>query len=807
MKLKLTDFRCHANRTFNIPESGLINISGDSGDGKSTIFSAIVYVLYGKIPGKYKRPYARKKTTCKVRLQYEALGLDITRTKPKNIIVKTSDQTYEGDAAQCIIEDTIGMTYDEFIAGAYIIQRSNASVLSMTPTEQVKFIEILASTNADNFKLLIKEKQKNISDTLLKLQGKMESFQTLLREAETNLSEEPETPQEIQDGIDPSKIRLDIKDKDKLARAIQDEIEGLQPALEKSRKNDAKYKANKEKIEILKATIKSNNQSIKKIGKLEDVEPLKKQLEDLKDRLIYNKKLLAVQERKQKFLEAFEEYKSSTELTLKNIESTLLTKEQIVILEDELTFALEYKEEYDREKAVYDSLAKKKTSAKKKISSIFQDIKNDSFLKSVGLDKNIKTPIKMIKTLKAIQEQISCTLECPSCNATVFITKGKLKISTFTSSGTSSGRDEHNELQRDKIENWIGDLSKYTEDANNHIEFVMEEPKDVMAMQKNYMRRKRDLEEYEKLKEQKLPPVLSKMESSIQKDEEKLLEYDLKPEDIDYLESEIEETKKVVEKIERQTEDLAMLQNQNLANQNKIKKLEESLDTFNKDGTASKKIEESLSNATKKMIGINEEISDLRDILENIKEYEDYQSQLLNIKTQKRRIKKLKRQINDETSLLEGYIGLQDICKEAEILALEDTVNSINEHAKIYLDYFFEDPILVRLECVKEVKSKKSFKLQMNTSIEYKGDTFGDIEELSGGERQRCDMAYLLAVSDILGGKMLLLDECLNNLDASINTEVLGLVRDLCGTEKLVLVISHEAVKGLFDDEIIAGKK
>ena len=33
------------------------------------------------------------------------------------------------------------------------------------------------------------------------------------------------------------------------------------------------------------------------------------------------------------------------------------------------------------------------------------------------------------------------------------------------------------------------------------------------------------------------------------------------------------------------------------------------------------------------------------------------------------------------------------------------------------------------------------------------------VEELSGGERQRCDMAFLLAVNDMLGAKMILLDE------------------------------------------------
>lgn len=799
MKLTLKNFRCHEKRTFNIPENGLVNLSGSSGDGKSTVFASMVYAFYGKIPGKSKKPYSHGKDTCKVRLQYETYGLDITRTsKPNRVIVTREEGEYEGDSAQCVIEETLGMTYEEFIAGAYIIQRSNASVLSMTPKEQVKFIEILASTNAEDFKLTVKEKQKDLTNKLLKLQGELDSFQTLLEEAENNLQEEPETPQEIEDGIDPLKIRSDIKKNDREIQKIRDVSKKLQAELQKARKDDIKYKSDQEKIEVFKATLASTKLSINKLGGKKKSDGHKAKLEELKVCLIYNKKVETLKDRKEKFLEAFEAYKFNTAETLNAMEGEILTLIQLKTLEEQLEKAIEYKTNYDNEKAVYDSIMKKKENAKKKIASLFHEIKSDSFC--AGFCKDIKAPLKMIKALTSIQEQISCKLTCPSCNTNLFLGDGKLKVSTIESSdlGSSSGED----LQKEKVSYFIHELSKYTEDSNIRARFALGPPEDVMRLQKEYMRRKREIEDYEKLKAQKLPPVLAKMENSIKKEEALL--GDEKEDDINILETGIDELKRIIEKIERENKEWVTLKKEEETLQRKIKNKTLSLPHLVGE---SKKLEEKLSKSTKKLVDINEKVSNLRNVLENIKDYEDYQSQILNIKSLKKRIKKVQTCISEKTSLMEGYLGLEGICKEAEILALEDTVASINEHAKIYLDYFFEDPILVRLECVKEVKSKKTFKLQMNTTIEYKGDTYGDIEELSGGERQRCDMAFLLAVNDILGGKMLLLDECLNNLDASINTEVLGLVRDLCGTDKLVLVISHEAVKGLFDYEIEVGKK
>jgi ABC-type transport system involved in cytochrome bd biosynthesis fused ATPase/permease subunit len=118
----------------------------------------------------------------------------------------------------------------------------------------------------------------------------------------------------------------------------------------------------------------------------------------------------------------------------------------------------------------------------------------------------------------------------------------------------------------------------------------------------------------------------------------------------------------------------------------------------------------------------------------------------------------------------------------------------------VYLDRLFENPILVRLVSIKD-KGKQGLKLQFNTIINYEGEEYNDIEEFSDSERQRCDIAFLLAVNDMIGSNLLMLDETDNCMNSEMDSDVLGVIHDMCG-HKLILMISHSAVRGVFDAEI-----
>jgi DNA repair exonuclease SbcCD ATPase subunit len=194
----------------------------------------------------------------------------------------------------------------------------------------------------------------------------------------------------------------------------------------------------------------------------------------------------------------------------------------------------------------------------------------------------------------------------------------------------------------------------------------------------------------------------------------------------------------------------------------------------------------------------------LRDELTTFADYERYLLAKAELEERRRLLAETEMRLVDADHRVEGLMGLADAAREAEILALEETVRSINGHAKIYLDQFFEDPIsiTIRIEGGDGAKSKKkSTKLQLRLAIEYQGLTYEDVDELSGGERQRADTAFVLGVNDMLGSKILMLDECTTSLDAATNFSVLQLLRD-ASYGKMVIMVSHEAVAGTFDFEV-----
>jgi DNA repair exonuclease SbcCD ATPase subunit len=151
---------------------------------------------------------------------------------------------------------------------------------------------------------------------------------------------------------------------------------------------------------------------------------------------------------------------------------------------------------------------------------------------------------------------------------------------------------------------------------------------------------------------------------------------------------------------------------------------------------------------------------------------------------------------------IKGAYGLEKAAIDAEFISLEKTIASLNTHADLYLKQMFENELSAQLSIKRLTKKGDlSARPSIEVQVQYRGALYDDIDDLSGGERQQCDLAFLLAVNDMLGSDILLLDECLNNLDAEINMATLSYLRDL-SINKRVLIVAHEAISGVFDNEL-----
>lgn len=817
MEIDLTNFKFHVKGHFEIPQEGLIALSGPSGTGKTSILNSIVYAFYGKMPGKIKKPYSHGKNTCKVEITYtppdEEEPIHIVRTsRPNALAVTLSDIEYEDDAAQSVIEKFLGMNYQEFMVAAYTVQRSNSSVLSMTPTEQIKFVEVLAdSTAIEEFKTNIKERIREMSTLRLKKQGELDGLNSQLEEKMSEQIEEPEVPQEILDGYDPSTLRQEIA-------KYQDKLKSIDGALVKAR----------HLLEIAQNEEKEANNIRKKISKLEHEISVYKQLlsdsgpeisdEDVvrcEENLTNAQRILAEQKDKTAFYkevlgfrEAVAHHFDNLNAKLQALEGKIVTEEEILNMERERDNLLQLAYDYEVRKEKFVEMSDKKNSAKKQLSILFRQIRQD-FRAPV----DIKTPNKMFAFLGNLLKVSGKVFNCPSCSSNLCLNHDGEIIQI---EGQNEGRVE--DLTIDQVEK-IRILIMQIENAGRDINVTLDDPGDVspdpLPISKKIISVRRERDEYlavkRSIENQELSHVLERMERRLIETKKFFgIDSDLREESFAMEEVDFSELEKQVENAREILQNIKNKQKEYKTNSDAIKTREMSIKNLmskiQKGAISkSKKWESKCSKLTQFLVDTNMKISKRREMLDSMSEYETYQKYLEEVAVLEKRIKRTNAKLDEINDHLEGLYGLEETGKEAEILALEETVKSINEHARIYLDQMFEEPIFVRLQCVKERGGKKGLKLQMNTSIDYQGNTYQDIDELSGGERQRCDVAFLLAVNDMLGGKLLLLDECLNNLDSSVNTEVLALIRDSC-SHKLIIVVSHEAIRGVFDSEVLVSR-
>ena len=249
------------------------------------------------------------------------------------------------------------------------------------------------------------------------------------------------------------------------------------------------------------------------------------------------------------------------------------------------------------------------------------------------------------------------------------------------------------------------------------------------------------------------------------------------------------------DKMEEVTAELEELQQKNTDLNSQIQLLKQKNSGVNIEAIKKKitGVDRNIAKAKRKQTE-DEELSDKVDqylvYCEQQKELDRWEEQLAGI------TKELKNAERVHTATL----TLKDKYVQAEIVALESTISSINEHTRYYLDTFFADHQLsAKLEAAH--KGKKIQTLKIDTAINYKGNEYDNISQMSGGEFDRCTLASICGINSMLGSPILILDESLASLDADNNTEIIRFLSELA-EDKLILVCSHEAVRGIFDDII-----
>jgi len=138
MKLKLNNFKCYVEATFDLPDTGLVLLNGESGAGKTTLINAVMFVLYGNVRKVSNFLYPNKQTS--VELDFPRLGINISRQKKPDLLrVKYKDSESEDQEAQAIINRIFGneVLFDN---GSYVKQKKGCALLEGTNAERMDHI-------------------------------------------------------------------------------------------------------------------------------------------------------------------------------------------------------------------------------------------------------------------------------------------------------------------------------------------------------------------------------------------------------------------------------------------------------------------------------------------------------------------------------------------------------------------------------------------------------------------------------------------------------------------------------------------
>ena len=157
--------------------------------------------------------------------------------------------------------------------------------------------------------------------------------------------------------------------------------------------------------------------------------------------------------------------------------------------------------------------------------------------------------------------------------------------------------------------------------------------------------------------------------------------------------------------------------------------------------------------------------------------------------------------VNAAEQTTQSYHSIASMIKTAELMVMEQLIAQINQEAAHYSLAVLRrnKPCKVKL-CLESARECEDGSLPTSLKVRmyYKDVDHSPIDSLSGGERQKLDAAFLLAVSNIMGSKMILLDECFSELGKSLCTPMLTFIRDELAANKLIMVVCKTVDRSIF---------
>jgi DNA repair exonuclease SbcCD ATPase subunit len=795
MHIRLQNIKCYTDSTFDFGEEGIALLSGQSGKGKSTIVQGIYFALFG-VGNKIT---SSGKTWCKVDLTFD--GMKVSRSKnPAKLVV---NDVYEDDAAQDMINEKFGATFD--VTG-YIPQNAIKSFVLMNPQDKLMFLERFAfdDVNLSEMKTRCKEHITKKHDELISISSKLEMVSEM-----ADKIEEPEF------------IEFPIKTKNNdYERAIRNEEirllnsntfigrANVSLSLLLTERNDvvlytSKLNTSNTEIGELSSSLRKTQDKLDNANEVMTDEQINNFLSEINS-IIANRELVSATKQYENDKDTFDQMVSDGITTVNTEIDELTTNLWKEYTKDDVRESIEVTEELLKDS---ERLSVLRT----------RDAKYNN---TMSIDELRTTLEKNNETLRRLQTQEGVH-KCPSCSKSLRFTDTGLVVD-----GNVKLCDD--KIDKDVLKKEIATLDKIIKTRMDMDEITGSYDDDIPDSAEvkgdlDYLRRyefvntgneKRKIELEMSISNNETSQLCKQFATKLELASQRVLKLKIQASHIpttnmteDDIRDTIEQDKinKVVRRdaLNRQTEINSKLKSYVDSNE---RLTSSHLDKYKRTGD----IENQVDVIDSEIETIRLEITNLESnrcmYEENIKIIEKWKiakTELVKYQELQSRVVALQETETEKRNQYAALTTLRENIIEAESISMMNIVESINTHARVYLDSFFEDdPILVTLMAFKQ--TKKVTKAQINMEIEYKGMEC-DLQMMSGGEMSRIILAYTLALAEMFNTPLLLLDECTASLDQETADHVFESIRDNFNG-KLTLIVAHQVVTGTFDRTVSLDK-
>lgn len=689
--ISITNFKCYESYQLEIPLTGPVLVTGNTGKGKTTIIEAIVYALYGKVKRKNIIKYGKKQTS--VVFYDSRYNIIVNRTKGRgtslsvrqiNTIDDLEDNNIEemvGDKAQDIIDAIYG-PYQHFMLSSCVIEGETNSFLFLPVKEMTTIVRSLV-LDEDQITRIMMKIETHIKD----LSSKIKTLKDQLAILEDD---------EI----------FDCKIRETTLLPTEDELNKEKKKLEKLKREQKEFERLEGKILIHSKNIENLKDQLDKIGSLSEAE-------DENDKL-------SVDETE---IDSNEEIDDELDQIRKKIS---IVREKLNI----------YK--------TIDTLNIQIRSVKTKLRKVKERV--DIY---VGPDDREILP-RTVVDYSSYPTVSADILVCPKCSSGLELRKKKLIAIR------SINQNVRHILDRYKIKDGT-DLSILIDLCDEQDELQTEYDKLRSKLEDIIVPNKTETELEDRLKE--LEGNLEDKKKQIQKREKRIKAC-------------LEKQKKIMEQQKKHAERKA--KHEMLSNQIKTLKKEMKQLKAEQDGTCEV---------------TSDDIDRLEQKIEKMKN-------MIKMKALLEKKKKITEELTQLEDEYESACKIKDQALVAQNEALSSVIETFNALLMHWLGIFFTEPIVASLESVATLKNG-STRNKLNFSISYDGNSSSK-EDLSTGQLQRLSLAITLSFRQIIGGKLLLLDEVIYRVPNIMKDIILSNMP----TDQPFILIGHDISHTYFDTVI-----